>query len=538
MSLVKSKTIEVTASMEQFEEAGSFIRQRLEQNLINKEIITETMLVFEALFHNLLEQGFNEDTLVTIRTKKTFGELNITIGFEGKAFVQSSEDPALCSPEDLIINAYGDRIAYSYSAGYNNIRIVTKRNYQQVFLFSIVAIVLGIIVSIPIHYTIDIESLINVETQVTFPLIRLFSNAMLMVGAPVTFFSLLKNLTETYVVSQRYSSARRLQIKVIITSVISVVLAFAVSLFVSALFMHHEGYLEGMGGFEGAPAFSEMISELVPDSIIKPFTTLMPFPLIVVALLITYALCAAGKYFDSLKRAIDACYTLFSNLLQVVMFTLPFFSFVAVVYLLIASGPGELWLLVKLLITGIASVSAMAIFYLIRLLIGHVKVGPFVKKLIPLLRENFSIGSVINAVPYNVRYCTRNYGMDRKQTSEKLSILSQINLDGNCFLIMLLSMIFIFFLGEDYNLLNIIVIAVLVVFMSYGAPNQPGSILIGMLIITLYLKADVMMVVAIYAEVFFGALQNLINVTGNIVTIAIEDQAQKRTAQRITSKTG
>ncbi|MBR3642977.1 MAG: cation:dicarboxylase symporter family transporter, partial [Parasporobacterium sp.] len=323
MSLVKSKTIEVTASMEQFEEAGSFIRQRLEQNLINKEIITETMLVFEALFHNLLEQGFNEDTLVTIRTKKTFGELNITIGFEGKAFVQSSEDPALCSPEDLIINAYGDRIAYSYSAGYNNIRIVTKRNYQQVFLFSIVAIVLGIIVSIPIHYTIDIESLINVETQVTFPLIRLFSNAMLMVGAPVTFFSLLKNLTETYVVSQRYSSARRLQIKVIITSVISVVLAFAVSLFVSALFMHHEGYLEGMGGFEGAPAFSEMISELVPDSIIKPFTTLMPFPLIVVALLITYALCAAGKYFDSLKRAIDACYTLFSNLLQVVMFTLP-----------------------------------------------------------------------------------------------------------------------------------------------------------------------------------------------------------------------
>ena len=55
-------------------------------------------------------------------------------------------------------------------------------------------------------------------------------------------------------------------------------------------------------------------------------------------------------------------------------------------------------------------------------------------------------------------------------------------------------------------------------------PNQPGSILIGTLIIALFLKADVLIPTAVYLEVFFGAIQNLINVTGDMVTVAIEEK--------------
>ena len=56
--------------------------------------------------------------------------------------------------------------------------------------------------------------------------------------------------------------------------------------------------------------------------------------------------------------------------------------------------------------------------------------------------------------------------------------------------------------------------------------------MIGMLIITFYLQANELIVVAIYAEVFFGALQNAINVVGDIVTVAIEEQKSMRSATR------
>ena len=167
-------------------------------------------------------------------------------------------------------------------------------------------------------------------------------------------------------------------------------------------------------------------------------------------------------------------------------------------------------------------------FYLVRLLIGKVKIRTFVKHLPTLLWENFKISSVIDAVPFNIRYCSRKYGYDRKRLSEKLPILAQTNLDGNCFLIMLISMSVIFLLGKEISWLQILGIAFLILFLSVGAPNQPGSIMIGILIITLYLKADELILIAIFAEVFFGWLQNIINVLGDIVTVAIEEQKSQQ----------
>ncbi len=89
---------------------------------------------------------------------------------------------------------------------------------------------------------------------------------------------------------------------------------------------------------------------------------------------------------------------------------------------------------------------------------------------------------------------------------------------------MLISMVFVFLLVIEVSWLQVVVIAFLILFLSVGAPNQPGSIMIGMLIITLYLKADSMIIIAIFSEVFFGSIQNIINVIGDIVTVAIEEQ--------------
>ena len=140
------------------------------------------------------------------------------------------------------------------------------------------------------------------------------------------------------------------------------------------------------------------------------------------------------------------------------------------------------------------------------------------------MKENYKIGSVIDAVPFNIRYCVKHYGMDRKRISDKLRVLAQINLDGNCYLIMLMGMIFLFMMVTEPSWYHIIVIGIMVVFLSFGAPNQPGSILIGTLIIALFLKADMLIPTAVYLEVFFGAIQNLINVFGDLVTVAIEEK--------------
>ena len=355
---------------------------------------------------------------------------------------------------------------------------------------------------------------------------KLFANAMLMVGAPVTFFSLIKNLTDIYIVSEKNSSGRRLQIKTIITSVVSILLAFGTSLFIAVLLNARGGYLITKAASAGDLSFSDFIESIVPSTIIEPFETYMPFPIIVVALLITYAMSSIGEYFDVMLKIINAGYALFSRMLNIVMFTLPFFCFLAILTALLPTGFTHLLVIVEFNALIVVSLIVMIVFYLVRLWIGGVKIGAFMKHLPPLIWENIKINSAINAVPFNIRYCAKHYGYSRKRLSAKLPILAEANLDGNCYLIMLISMLFIFILGADASWLLIAEIAIIILFLSLGAPNQPGSILIGIFIITFLLKADDLISVAIYAEVLFGAIQNIINVTGDIVTVAIEENKE------------
>ena len=533
VNLSKTRTIEIPLTMDSFETANLFIEQWLAQNRFNKDAFTETKLLFEALFRDIIEQGFDRNTTLTIKAQRTFGEYNIKFGFEGKPYVPVEKSKDMISPELRIVQAYHDKIGYRYRLGYNSIRVVVKRNYQSSLLYSMIGIALAILVYLLINTVMSADKMVEIDRSYIMPLMNQFANAMLMVGAPVTFFSLVKNLTDIYIVSEKSSSDRKLQIKTIVTSLIAVLLAIGTSFLIAFLLSHREGYFEGQEAFKGGMTVTQFISSLLPSSIFEPFETYLPFPIIIVALLTTYAFCSIGEYFDVMQKGVNVCLTFFSKMLNVVMFTLPFFCFLAILSSLLTDGFINLLVVVEFVGVVFLSLIVMAAFYLIRLLIGGVKIIPFIKKFPPLLWENYKINSAIDAIPFNIRYCSREYGFNRDRISSKLPILAQTNQDGNCYLIMLISMIFIYMLGINVSLLQIIGIAVLVLFLSIGAPNQPGSILIGMLIITFYLQVNELVLVAIYAEVFFGALQNAINVAGDIVTVAIEEQKSMRsTAQK------
>lgn len=528
ISLSKTRSIEIPLTKDSFETANVFIEQWLSQNHFSKDTITETKLLFEALFCDIIEQNFDKNTTLTIKAQRTFGEYNIKLGFEGKSYVPVEKNKDKISPELRIVQAYHDKIGYRYRSGYNNIRVVVKRNYRSSLLYCMIGIVLAILVYLLLNSMVSTDKMVGVDKDYIMPMMNQFANAMLMIGAPVTFFSLVKNLTDIYIISEKSSSDRKLQIKTIVTSLIAILLAIGTSFLVALLLSYRGGYLEGNNAFEGGMTATQFISSLLPSSIFEPFETYLPFPIIILALLTTYAFCSIGEYFDIMQKVVNVCLTFFSKMLNMVMFTLPFFCFLAILSSLLSDGFINLLVMVEFVGVVFLSLIVIAAFYLIRLLIGGVKIVPFIKKFPPLLWENYKINSAIDALPFNIRYCSRKYGFDRKRISAKLPILAQTNQDGNCYLIMLVSMIFIFMLGINVSVLQIIGIAVLILFLSIGAPNQPGSIMIGMLIITFYLQAKELILIAIYAEVFFGALQNAINVVGDIVTVAIEEQKSRK----------
>lgn len=528
--MAKSETneIEMHARIEEFDAAEEFVSRIFSANKVSKEVARDVALVFEALFNSIIMQGFGPDTVLRISEKKRFGAVRLAIEFEGERYNPQAIMDVPDSPETELLMTYGEKIDYGYQLGSNAITITVRRAGSFWVLPNVWAMLLAIVAYIVLANVLDQQTQEVLSHDYLYYIGTLFSNAALMISAPVTLFSLLKNAAEAFITEKRHSNVRRLRLRVFVTSVASIVLAMLMGWLLSthldvSVLVPTEHAAAGL-----SLTFSDIINDIIPSSIVEPLETMAPLPLIVVSAMCTYALCSVGEHFDVLKKIIDACYALFARMLNLVMVALPFFSFLAVLYTLLADGPQVLVSVFLLAAIIFLSLFLLLIVYALQLGISRVNLVTFVKGLPALLSENLKINSAIDAVPFNVRFCVKNYGIDRQRLVRDLPVLSQVNRDGNCYLLMMVAIMSVLPNGIDnVSMLEIHVLALLVLFLSLGAPNQPGGMLIGTVIIANYLNMYEMWILGVFLEVFLGRAQNAVNVLGDIVMIAVDDAKAK-----------
>ena len=263
MNSVRTRSIEIPLKPESYESADQFIKQWLMQKRIDERSTFETMLLFEALFNDMIEQGYGQDTILTVKAQKNFGEYSVTLGFEGETYIPSiKNDQKSISPELQIVEAYSDKVGYRYRLGYNRVSIVVKRNSNSSLIYCFIAILLAVPAAIALINFVSADKLVSLDDKIFQPVIKQFANAMLMIGAPVTFFSLVKNLTDIYILSEKNSSARKLQIKTIVTSFIAVILALITGPLIADILYSHQGALGNIGLLSSGMNLTEFIKLL------------------------------------------------------------------------------------------------------------------------------------------------------------------------------------------------------------------------------------------------------------------------------------
>ena len=521
------EAIEIRSIEQDFEQAQQYVLTLLRKQQSADSVVSETMLVFEALCHDIFAQIKPENAPVTLLAQEKRGYVSIRFTFEGSMYIPGGKEVKGYSPERLILEGYSDRIDYSYHFGYNKILLTVRNSYVKSLLPWAIGALLAVIVYTLLLALTGITARMNLLHNLVNPLELLFSNAMLMIGAPVTFLSLMKNLTDTYIVAERHSNVRRIRKRIILSSMITILLAIAAALLAVFLLADPESSIAAYTHMKVEITLPEFIGSLVPSDIFSPFQVIAPFPLIIVAGIATYALCSVGKYFDRLKDMIDTCYELFSRMLGIVITALPVFILLAILDILLSEGFDALLYLMELVLLVGASLVFLILYYGFRLKKCGIPILTFLKKTGPLLRENYIIASALDAAPYNIRYCSREFHLDWKKLEVSIPVLAQINLDGNCFFLTFISLMLMIFSNTDIHWVNIASIAVLVFFLSLGAPNQPGSTLIGITIILAYMKAPNLIHLAILCEAAFGGIMNLTNIVGDVITAIEVDRAEK-----------
>jgi len=513
----RENTIVIGSAPEDYGAGRQFVEDLLTRSGLSGEIIRENLLVFETIFNKLSEQYRDAPVQLTISGHRGL-DVKIKITFEGKMAILEGEDGRF-SPEDRILEAFADKLDFHYHLGFNRISLSVSRNYRRAVLVNLLAPLLAVLIGFPISLAADADGVAWFIKYVTIPVENLFINAVLMLAAPVTFFSLLKNITDLYITRERNKGVGRLQKRVLLSSARAVVIAACLGLAIVKLF-GGTAIPAGFFSLQARTSFLKAGFEFIASSILQPFENLSPFPLLLLAFLTAYAFCSVGKHFDRIKAAVDACYTLFSKMLGMVIYLLPVFSFLVFLDNILLEGFYDLPMLAAVAAAMAIGSVLLCLFYVLGLRAKGIRGLRLLSDLKPLLLENLSMGSAIDAVPFNTRFCARNLGIDRKRLQDSLPVLAQLNLDGNCLVLTLISVLVLAISTPDFTVMDLALIGILVLFLSLGAPGQPGSCLIGLVVILNFLDAKSVLELAIVGEALFGWLQNTINVLGDIVIVA------------------
>ena len=269
-SMTGNKVIKLNAIEENFPQASAFVEDILDKRHINARVASETKSLFEALFRQVVSQCDNADTELKIGSVRKLGHIDLKITFSGKRFSLLG-DTGLSESDAKIIETFSHKISCSYQGSCNVVRISVNQSAWTFILPNLIGVIAAIIVGVTLQSTLDVAAIQWIANEWVLPLEKLFTNAVLMVGAPMTLFSLLKNVTDVFMVAERHSSSRRLFISSLSSSFIVVVVAIIMGFAVAQSILSAGGVTERVDiGFESW-SLASAVDQIIPSSIIEPF---------------------------------------------------------------------------------------------------------------------------------------------------------------------------------------------------------------------------------------------------------------------------
>ena len=378
----------------------------------------------------------------------------------------------------IMLRSYSESIKYRNSRSGNSMTITTGIPERILAAYTITAIALAIVTGFLMSSFLPDGITTWIWNNITGPIETLFISALMCVAAPAVFISITCSMFRFEGFSELGRNSKWVVLNYLFASLTATIIGYLCFM----LFTPGEAGIfagEVVGETTEDFSISAVVTTLVPTNIIEPFITVNSLQLLVTAVVIGMGITANGQRVGNVKILFEELDTLCSQISAFVMKVVPIAVYCSIVNFILESQTVALRSVAELVGTIIIGFIIILIFRCLFLLVA-VKLNPitFIKKYMPAMKSTFLKGSGVAAIPINIRTCHRKFGVPQSICSFSIPLGATINMDGNCVCLTISTMFFAHLCGVPMDMNATIVLFLLVLVLSLGAPIAPGTLIL------------------------------------------------------------
>lgn len=356
-------------------------------------------------------ERFGDPVMVKVTAGLSFGRPVIRIMHEGEAFNPFSKTKGTYDDwMGRLLPAAGLSPDYSYSHGFNNIKITLGRRQINPVITILITIIFGLVIGNVALFALSNADRIFVTESVLVPVYDLWNNIMYSVSAPAMFVIVMSTMLDTREIDEQGGDARRITGRYFASMLLMGVITIAVA-----------GLMTGGRAFSTAPMTREKAADIIkavfsviPENLMEPFKDFNTAQLILMGIVFAYAAMAVGRQADGIASIIRQLNLVSTQLAQWISQLMPVFTVFLIARLVLENNAGLL--IGILLIIPAAILISLAVLMLYLIYTGNrtgTSAAVMIKKLWPSFWLTLKTGQVTESYALAERCCFTDLGIQK-----------------------------------------------------------------------------------------------------------------------------
>ena len=511
-------------SRSRLSETMAWLEKELSDMKVSQKEIMRAELLLEETFLCLANFSEQPDSFVgQVRLRKLFGDISLYFSARGEAFNPLDGLDDISPDEDnlynmAILKACRDDLSYSRRNGENIIAIRVHSFSGKFALYTVASMVFGCLLGSMLELFLADETCLWLEMNLFTPIESMFMHALMMMLAPMIFFSVMSGLVNM----SNATEIGRLGSKLVAVSIAklsaSIAIAIGFGIWLGAV-PELAGMIEAITASNTATvSVIKLIVGIIPENIVSPFFSGNLLQVLFLSCFFGFFLVKSGERAAAVKGSIEFLNNFINDVIKSIMLFIPVAVTASMAKMMLHTEPSMLLVFGKvILVSYAAELLVLGMLCIFVGIVGRCSLMPFLKKTVVFLALPFSIRSSSACMSEMIQFCKNKLGIEEKMAIFSLPLGLQLNMNGTGAYIVILAIFMRMTLGLPIDADFLLSFFFTMLLLTFASPAAPGA---GLILQATALemagvpKEAVMILVGI--DPIIDCIRSAINVAGNV----------------------